>query len=498
MVRRYGAQLVHFLPAETTELLKQLCTKYRPAAKLELIDTKPSTTSALSSLTGVLSQQTDTTASVPAAAAAGISTSTSAATGGALRLNIPGARGAAADHTDAVRSRSLRHTATPPVASAHAHAGGSSSSSSYSSSTSSSMSAARARSFDREVAEVELVIPTNSVSRYQYAQPRAGTQVMWSLRALDGRAFYRMRVDGVLVAEDEVKEEGSFGQVQLKRGQPVTGPVVLEIENRSVLKEKPVACRFEVRSLRMPAQYEEEAEAEERARPESFIPLYARQSNWLEHFLEFICARYQDETPSTVYDTLLELYLRDELERPAGMSPSASAVPAAAAGSSASQGVAVPQRTESPAGPPDATAATAQPVARDPAAQAKHREEVAARQAKALALLKNNAALYDKSHALVLCETSHFTKGILVLYEALGVYHENIAYHMDHKVRGSAPRGLSALALPQQILVSVRGGVQFPQALHSLGSSLMVCCSWCAAPLLFCSSSCAAPVLFCS
>jgi len=424
MVRLYGVQLVQHLPQETTELLKRLCTKYRPKANLELIDTKPTTTSALSSLTGVLGSHSDTAGAAAGAPghplAAGTTTPGAPAAsatpagggggaGGGLRLSIPGARNSS-DQADMARSRSPRgRSATPLSSSAAAGA--------------SSLQAALASSFDKDVPETNIRVPTNSVSRYQYAQPRSGTLVVWSLRPLDGRAFYRVRLDGALIAEDEVKEEGSFGQVRLERDHPVNGPFVLEIENRSVLQEKTVATRLEVRSLNAPGRFE--SREEERARPETFIPLYARQHDWLERFLEFVCARYQDETPSTVYDTLLELYLRDEIDSSNSNSASSSNSNAPDAHDSGSAAQAELEES--------LPAAAVHAVLRDPAAQAKHRDEVAARRDKALDLLKKNSANYDKSHALVLCETSHFTKGILVLYEALGVYHENIAYHMDHK-----------------------------------------------------------------
>ncbi len=53
------------------------------------------------------------------------------------------------------------------------------------------------------------------------------------------------------------------------------------------------------------------------------------------------------------------------------------------------------------------------------------------RQETILALLRAPTSRYDVDHALVLCKTYRFQRGMLFLYEKLKLYHEILQHHMD-------------------------------------------------------------------
>lgn len=125
-----------------------------------------------------------------------------------------------------------------------------------------------------------------------------------------------------------------------------------------------------------------------RSSADEFIHIFVHHPNWLARFLEAVVA-HESVTPSElIFNTLLELYLRDDEPRPIPTSPAAAA-----------------------------TAADAAPSAED-------------RRDKALALLKNPRARFDDAHALTLCQMHSFHAGIVFLYEKLKLYHEIVQFHM--------------------------------------------------------------------
>jgi hypothetical protein len=56
---------------------------------------------------------------------------------------------------------------------------------------------------------------------------------------------------------------------------------------------------------------------------------------------------------------------------------------------------------------------------------------IVSKQEKILALLKAPQSRYDVDHALVLCKTYRFQRGMLFLYEKLNLYHEILQHHME-------------------------------------------------------------------
>eukprot|EP00026_Physarum_polycephalum_P001684 Phypoly_transcript_01686.p1 GENE.Phypoly_transcript_01686~~Phypoly_transcript_01686.p1 ORF type:complete len:1051 (+),score=172.81 Phypoly_transcript_01686:443-3154(+) len=117
------------------------------------------------------------------------------------------------------------------------------------------------------------------------------------------------------------------------------------------------------------------AASDAKAAPEEFIHIFVNQPEWLTKFLEFIVS--QGDAPGPIYNTLLELYLREEKNDSSDNDRR--------------------RRTE-----------------------------------KAMDLLTNPDAKYDPDHALVLAQVHNFRSGILYLYEKLHLYIEIIQYHMEH------------------------------------------------------------------
>eukprot|EP00698_Gefionella_okellyi_P004226 TRINITY_DN13925_c0_g1_i1.p1 TRINITY_DN13925_c0_g1~~TRINITY_DN13925_c0_g1_i1.p1 ORF type:complete len:890 (+),score=210.52 TRINITY_DN13925_c0_g1_i1:33-2702(+) len=124
--------------------------------------------------------------------------------------------------------------------------------------------------------------------------------------------------------------------------------------------------------------------AMERAPAEDFIYVFVGQPQWLMVFLERVIQTIAVPT-SAMYNTLLELYLDDDME-------------------------AQPQAADTPA-----------------------IYSVAQRRQKALVLLKDKDANYDVDHALVLVQMRAFKPGILFLYEKLKLYHEIVQYYLDNR-----------------------------------------------------------------
>eukprot|EP01119_Soliformovum_irregulare_P007415 TRINITY_DN1982_c0_g1_i1.p1 TRINITY_DN1982_c0_g1~~TRINITY_DN1982_c0_g1_i1.p1 ORF type:complete len:907 (-),score=260.18 TRINITY_DN1982_c0_g1_i1:49-2769(-) len=139
-----------------------------------------------------------------------------------------------------------------------------------------------------------------------------------------------------------------------------------------------------------------------KAKADEFIHIFVAQPRWLTHFLEFIIS--QHGATNHIYNTLLELYLKDE------------SVPTL-----------VPNMDETPS-------------------EAKPQESQKTRLQKALELLADPQAKYDDDHALVLCKMHNFREGLLHLYDKLGLYHEILRYHMenneyDHVIRACRKYG---------------------------------------------------------
>jgi hypothetical protein len=108
--------------------------------------------------------------------------------------------------------------------------------------------------------------------------------------------------------------------------------------------------------------------------PDDFVHIFVSQPEWLIKFLEFII-QSRSGTP-LIYNTLLELYLRNEdsLRLPSSLSSPALAV-----------------------------------------ANASNQD----RETRAMVLLTSPEAQFDEGHALVLCQIHNFKPGILHLYEKM-------------------------------------------------------------------------------
>ena len=125
-----------------------------------------------------------------------------------------------------------------------------------------------------------------------------------------------------------------------------------------------------------------------RAEPIDYIKLYAMQPDYLVDFLEFMTQNVPNLSP-TVYNTLLELYLK--------------------------------QYTDSVLSESEA-ATNADKLARKSTQV----------ESKAMSLLRDSKAPYDMDHALILCQMHDFREGILYMYEKAHLYKHIVKYHMDH------------------------------------------------------------------
>jgi hypothetical protein len=112
-----------------------------------------------------------------------------------------------------------------------------------------------------------------------------------------------------------------------------------------------------------------------RSNPENFIHFFVDRPNNLQTFLERIIE--EPNVSPLIYNTLLELYLR--------------------------------QKEVSPTG-----------------------EITHPFQAAIMSLLKASNANYNVEHALILCQLHNFEKGILYLYSRLQLYNEIVAHHIAH------------------------------------------------------------------
>ncbi|KAH3745027.1 Vacuolar protein sorting-associated protein 11 [Pelomyxa schiedti] len=147
----------------------------------------------------------------------------------------------------------------------------------------------------------------------------------------------------------------------------------------------------------------------ERANPEEFIHLFVDRPGSLIAFLEFITARCPSDS-SLMYDTLLELYLRELSESVSVPSPENTGTTAT---TSTTTTVNLP---EIPTMETSSASLTADEKSR-----------------RAFNLLTDPSAHYDPDHALVLCQTYGFKQGVLYLLEKLQLYHEIIQYYMENE-----------------------------------------------------------------
>jgi len=128
-----------------------------------------------------------------------------------------------------------------------------------------------------------------------------------------------------------------------------------------------------------------------KSRPQDFIHIFVDHPIELQSFLEYI-VKHEPACDSIVYNTLLELYLRDyDL---------------------------VSKPTDDEEGPEDEE---------EVAAEAKRQNHQAA-----LALLQDPASTYDDDHALCLVQMFDFKPGMLFLYEKLKLYNEIVQHHMEN------------------------------------------------------------------
>lgn len=120
----------------------------------------------------------------------------------------------------------------------------------------------------------------------------------------------------------------------------------------------------------------------------------------------------------TVWNTLLELYLRPREDDDEPVAPSAAPTPGG-----------VTHRPRTRAWLPSFPLHTpSNPLTLDPSSTRPGREE---RERTALELLQNPRAAYDVNHALVLVQGAEFKPGQLYLYERLQMYHMVIQHYLD-------------------------------------------------------------------
>ncbi|KAM9989103.1 hypothetical protein ACTFIY_005145 [Dictyostelium cf. discoideum] len=113
----------------------------------------------------------------------------------------------------------------------------------------------------------------------------------------------------------------------------------------------------------------------QKSAPEEFIHIFVSQADWLVKFLEYMVQQGNNES-SLIYNTLLELYLRDDVNQ-----------------------------TD---------------------------DERIKRKAKAYEFLTNPKWKFDQDHALILVQVHNWKEGVLYLYEKLELFNEIIEYHMEN------------------------------------------------------------------
>eukprot|EP01114_Cavostelium_apophysatum_P016791 TRINITY_DN4846_c1_g1_i1.p1 TRINITY_DN4846_c1_g1~~TRINITY_DN4846_c1_g1_i1.p1 ORF type:complete len:953 (+),score=293.87 TRINITY_DN4846_c1_g1_i1:58-2916(+) len=159
----------------------------------------------------------------------------------------------------------------------------------------------------------------------------------------------------------------------------------------SLPKQAPFSSSF-------PMDKDERSAKKVKAAPGEFIHIFVNQPEWLTRFLEFIVLK--GTSSNLVYNTLLELYLRNE----AGFT-----LPGAF------------NKDEQ-----------LQSKGWKPAVPHQVNEDKKARFDKAYNVLTNPESKYDDDHALVLCKIHDFKEGLLYIYEKLALYNEIVEYYMEN------------------------------------------------------------------
>jgi len=113
-----------------------------------------------------------------------------------------------------------------------------------------------------------------------------------------------------------------------------------------------------------------------KANAEEFIHVFVDNEDWLAKFLEYVVQ--QGLATNLIYNTLLEIYLREDVS--------------------------------------------------ETASETERKERLG----KATALLNDPRAQFDEDHALVLCQMHDFKAGILIVYEHLKLYREIVDFHMEN------------------------------------------------------------------
>ncbi|EGG22194.1 RING zinc finger-containing protein [Cavenderia fasciculata] len=124
----------------------------------------------------------------------------------------------------------------------------------------------------------------------------------------------------------------------------------------------------------------------QKATPDEFIDIFVNQPEWLIKFLEYMIQTGNDS--AQIYNTLLELYLRDDMGHH-GMNG-------------------------------------------NHLSKTQKEENKAQRLEKAYEFLTNQKNGFDEDHALILAQVHNWKQGILYLYEKLKLYNEIIEYHMEN------------------------------------------------------------------
>lgn len=100
-------------------------------------------------------------------------------------------------------------------------------------------------------------------------------------------------------------------------------------------------------------------------------------------------------------------------------------------------------------------------------------------QARAIQLLRQNKSLpYDVAHTLILCEDAHFTPGIVILYERMGMYEDVVRLWIDRTTqelaRGESPSSSHEVLAALKRYGSIDNGAISSSSLYSLVLSFLV------------------------
>ena len=155
---------------------------------------------------------------------------------------------------------------------------------------------------------------------------------------------------------------------------------------------------------------------------EEYIHLYVNQPEWLIKFLEYMITK---PNPSTIlFNTLLELYLRDEtivLAKDSIITNNGNTNNNNSNNNNSNGGGIIYSSGSS-------NILTETIVTKRTLTS----EEMKNRRKLALNLIMNVQYKYEDEYALVLCKLHNFQEGIIYLYEKLQLYQEIVEYYMEH------------------------------------------------------------------